>query len=84
MKRLLQVVEGVEGDQHADSADQHSPALQSEMPGGELEQQGYRHDHAAHEVGDGGGDRGAQVGAKLLGGDGDKDRPVAASTLLAN
>jgi hypothetical protein len=54
------------------------------MPAGELEQQGDRHDHAAHEVGDGGGDRGAQVGAKLLGGDGDKDRPVAASTLLAN
>ena len=46
---------------------------------GKLEEEGDGNHHAADEIGDGGGDGGPEVGAELLGGDGDEDRPVAAA-----
>ena len=78
MKGLFQPGQGQEGDHHAHASDQQGAGLQAEITAAELKDGGDRHHHAAHEIGNGGGDRGPEVRAELLGGDGDENGPIAA------
>ena len=75
MKGLFQPGQGQEGDGHAHASDQQGVGLKAEITAAELKGSGDGHHHAAHEIGNGGGDRGPEVGAELLGRHGDEDGP---------
>src|SRR3954470_10277207 len=76
-ERLAQVHNRHEGEREADASDgeRGSDRALQRLEGLVAEGDGY--DRAAHEVRCGGGDRRANVGAELLGGDRDEERPVA-------